>query len=58
MEIGLLTNKEGLPLSVEVFKENTNDLSTVSSQLKKLKENFGVERVAFVDDRGMVKRIF
>jgi len=57
MVIGLLTDNEGFPLSVEVFKGNTNDLSTVSSQLKKLKENFGVERVVFVGDRGMVKSV-
>ena len=57
MVIGLLTDKEGFPLSVQVFKGNTNDLSTVSSQLKKLKENFGVEKVVFVGDRGMVKSL-
>jgi len=52
-----LTDKEGFPLSVQVFKGNTNDLSTVSSQLKKLKENFGAEKVVFVGDRGMVKSL-
>jgi len=53
--IGLLTDDEGYPVSVEVFKGNTNDLQTVSSQLKKLKENFGVEKVVFVGDKGMIK---
>jgi len=53
--IGLLTDKEGYPLSVEVFKGNTGDTKTVSSQLEKLKDNFGVERVIFVGDKGMVK---
>jgi len=53
--IGLLTDSEGYPLSVEVFKGNTNDTQTVSSQLRKLKENFGVERVVFVGDKGMIK---
>ena len=53
--IGLLTDDNGYPISVEVFKGNTGDTKTVSSQLKKLKENFGVERVIFVGDKGMVK---
>lgn len=42
-------------MSVEVFKGNTGDTQTVSNQLKKLKENFGVERVVFVGDKGMIK---
>ena len=53
--IGLLADDNGYPISVEVFKGNTGDTKTVSSQLKKLKENFGVERVIFVGDKGMVK---
>ncbi len=53
--IGLLTDDKGYPISIEVFKGNTGDTKTVSSQLEKLKENFGVERVIFVGDKGMVK---
>lgn len=55
MVIGLLTDNQGYPISVEVFKGNTADTKTVSNQLQKLKENFGVERVVFVGDKGMVK---
>lgn len=53
--IGLMLDSEGCPLTVEVFDGNTSDTKTVSSQLKKLKENFGVERVVFVGDKGMIK---
>lgn len=53
--IGLLTDNEGYPVSVEVFKGNTHDTQTVSNQLEKLKSTFGVERVVFVGDKGMVK---
>ncbi len=53
--IGLLTDSDGYPLSVEVFKGNTGDTKTVSDQLEKLKDNFGVERVIFVGDKGMIK---
>ena len=53
--IGLLTDKLGIPVSVEVFKGNTSDPQTVLSQIKKLAANFGVEKVVFVGDRGMIK---
>ena len=51
--IGLITDKEGFPLKIEVFKGNINDHKTVNKQLKDLKENFGAERIIFVGDRGM-----
>ena len=53
--IGLLTDSEGYPVTVEVFKGNTSDTKTVSNQLQKLKDNFGAERVIFVGDKGMIK---
>lgn len=51
--IGLITNKEGLPLSIEVFEGNTNDHSTVISQLQKIKTDYQASNVIFVGDRGM-----
>ncbi len=53
--IGLMLDSYGYPLTIEVFDGNTGDTKTVSSQLKKLKENFGVENVIFVGDKGMIK---
>ena len=53
--IGLLTDKEGYPVSVEVFKGNSSDNQTVSNQLKKLKSRFSLEKVIFVGDKGMIK---
>jgi transposase len=53
--IGLLCDEDGYPVSVEVFEGNTQDVTTVTNQLKKLKSKFGVEQVVFVGDRGMVK---
>lgn len=53
--VGLMLDSYGYPLTVEVFEGNTNDTKTVSSQLKKLKEVFGIERVIFVGDKGMIK---
>ena len=34
--VGLMLDNEGYPLTIEVFKGNTSDTKTVSSQLKKL----------------------
>ncbi len=53
---GLMTDKEGHPVSIEVFKGNTQDPKTVLNQLKKLRSRFGVKRVIFVGDRGMIKK--
>jgi transposase len=53
--IGLLTNKAGYPVSIEVFKGNTPDQKTLSSQINKLKQRFTVSKVTMVGDRGMIK---
>lgn len=53
--IGLMLDKDGYPISIEVFKGNTQDPKTVLNQLKKLKYRFNVKRVIFVGDRGMIK---
>lgn len=53
--IGLMTDVDGYPVTVEVFKGNTSDTKTVSNQLKKLKSTFSVEKVIFVGDKGMIK---
>jgi transposase len=53
--IGLLTDAEGEPLAVRVFKGNTSDPTTVTDQIKIIKEQFQVEELVFVGDRGMVK---
>jgi hypothetical protein len=55
MVVGLLTDVEGVPISVEVFDGNTQDPKTVWSQIRKMADRFGVEAVTLVGDRGMVK---
>lgn len=54
--IGLLTDKEGYPLAIEVFKGNTSDSTTVDGQIKKLAKRFNVKEVVLVGDRGMIKK--
>ena len=52
--IGLLTNGEGCPVAVEVFEGHTGDPKTLASQVRKLRERFGLARVVLVGDRGMI----
>src|SRR5579863_8599306 len=51
---GLLCTREGLPLAVEVFDGNTADPSTLSAQVEKEKDRFGISRMVLVGDRGMI----
>jgi transposase len=51
---GLLCTRAGIPIAIEVFDGNTADPSTLSSQVEKLKDRFGIGRVAVVGDRGMI----
>jgi len=53
---GVLTTTGGIPVTVEVFKGNTGDPTTVSSQVAKLKERFALAHVAIVGDRGMLTK--
>lgn len=53
--VGLLCDEDGEPVSVEVFNGNTSDQATFGSQIQKAAQNFGVDRVTFVGDRGMIK---
>lgn len=52
--IGLLTNREGCPIAVEVFEGNTGDPKTVAAQIAKIRERFGIQRVVLVGDRGVL----
>lgn len=51
---GLMTDEDGRPVSVNVYSGNTADPSTVQTQVEKLKEDFGLDLVVFVGDRGML----
>ena len=53
--IGLLADDQGEPLAVRVFAGNTGDPATVAAQIRIVKDQFGVQELVFVGDRGMVK---
>jgi transposase len=48
--VGLVTDADGNPLRIEVFKGNTVDSQTVEEQILKLKKDFGAETIIFVGD--------
>ena len=52
--VGLLCSAEGCPISVEVYPGNTGDPSTLASQIFKVRERWGIERVIWVADRGLL----
>ena len=51
---GLLCDRDGCPVAVEVFDGNTADPRTLSAQLDKLRRRFSLNRVVLVGDRGML----
>jgi transposase len=51
---GLLSTREGCPVAVSVYEGNTNDAKTLMPQVKKLREDFGLQQLVLVGDRGMI----
>ncbi len=51
---GLLCNRVGCPIAVEIFAGNTADPQTLRSQIEKVRQRFSLQRVIFVGDRGML----
>jgi hypothetical protein len=53
---GLLTDRHGRPVAVEVFEGSLHDDKTLPSQLEKLRRRFNLRRIVVVSDRGMVTK--
>jgi Transposase DDE domain len=51
---GLCCASEGQPVSIEVHAGNTGDPTTLAPAVQRIKERFGIERLVFVGDRGMI----
>ena len=51
---GLLTNEQGVPVAVSVFKGNSGDPKTLLPQVDKMREQFGIRKFVLVGDRGMI----
>lgn len=52
--IGLLCSAEGCPVGVEVYPGNTQDVTTVMDRVQELKQDYAMQEVIFVGDRGMI----
>src|ERR1700761_9822346 len=53
---GLLTDARGCPVAVSVHEGNTADSRTFMPTVHKLRDEFGIERMVMVGDRGMVSQ--
>lgn len=53
---GLLCDRRGCPVAVEVFEGSLHDDKTLPAQLEKLRTRFGLASVIVVSDRGMVTK--
>jgi Transposase DDE domain len=51
---GVLCNRDGCPVAVEVFAGDVGDPTTLRGQIAKLKQRFHLRRVVLVGDRGMI----
>jgi hypothetical protein len=51
---GVLTDARGCPVAVSVYAGNVADSQTLVPELKRLREQFGIEQLVMVGDRGMV----
>ena len=51
---GLLTDTQGIPVAVSVFKGNTGDPKTLLPQVDKVRKEFRLDRFVLVGDRGMI----
>jgi hypothetical protein len=51
---GLLCSASGCPVAVEVYAGNTGDPTTLADQIAKVRQRFGLSRVVFVADRGLL----
>ncbi len=54
---GLLTNREGCPVAVEVFPGNTRDPQALTCQADRIRNEFGLKDVIIAGDRGMITRV-
>ncbi len=54
IEYGLLTDKDGRPVAVEVFPGNTADPSAFISIVDTIRTRFHLDRLVMVGDRGMI----
>ena len=53
---GLLTDGRGCPVAISVHPGNTADSTTFMPEVTRLREQFGIQRMVVVGDRGMISQ--
>jgi transposase len=56
IEYGLLTDPDGRPVGIDLFKGNTADATAFKTAVSKVREDFGLRELIFVGDRGMITK--
>jgi hypothetical protein len=54
IEYGLLTCPAGRPVAIEVFAGNTSDAISFKTAVTRVRDDFGIEKIILVGDRGMI----
>jgi len=52
VQMGLFIDKEGIPITYELFPGNTNDLATMKPILQKIKKEYNIGKITVVADKG------
>jgi transposase len=53
---GLLTDARGCPVAVSVFEGNTADCETLLGQVERVRDEFAIDTMVIVGDRGMISQ--
>lgn len=53
VQMGLLLDKAGIPITYKLFRGNTTDFETLLPILSQLKDNYNLQRVIVVADKGL-----
>ena len=56
IEYGLLTDPDGRPVGIDLFRGNTADATAFKTAVSKVREDFGLTELVFVGDRGMITK--
>jgi transposase len=56
IEYGLLTDPDGRPVGIDLFKGNTADATAFKTAISKVRDDFGLKDLVFVGDRGMITK--
>ncbi len=54
--VGVLMSQEGIPLGHETYPGNSSDVSCFEDIINKAVDKYGIEKLIFVGDRGMISK--